>query len=35
MKKKEQEKFSSNLGYYGFIGLLVTLLVLIITNLKS
>ena len=32
MKRDDQKKFSSDLFYYGFIGLLVTLLIIIITN---
>jgi hypothetical protein len=32
MKRKDQEEFSSKLSYYGFIGILITLLILVITN---
>lgn len=32
MKRKEQEEFSSKLAYYGFLGMLITLMVLVITN---
>jgi hypothetical protein len=32
MKRKDQEEFSSKLVYYGFIGILITLLILVITN---
>jgi hypothetical protein len=32
MKRKDQEEFSSKLAYYGFIGLLVVLLIIVITK---
>lgn len=32
MKRDDQKKFSSDLVYYGFMGLLITLLIIIISN---
>lgn len=32
MKRKDQEEFSSKLAYYGFMGLLIVLLIIVITN---